>query len=201
MRANPYYVEFCTTLESCMDQWAQSWKGDSWRFQEIDFPTGKDILSGEGARLYGGRLNFRGSFHVVYGSADEMTALYESRVRAKRYGLKIRKPRILVAIELQLQRVLDLRIPSITRRLGVRMEELACENWENLQFRGIEALSQALGRAAFHTGFEAVVIPSFAYPGGTNLAWFPHNMKEGSSAVIHEGSKLPKVAEGKTIIC
>lgn len=192
MKANPRYAEFLATLQKCAEAWGTSWTGDSWRFQDIDFPTGQDILSGEGAHLHGGRLNFKGSFPVVYGGTDEVTALVESGARAHRYGLVVRKPRILVAIELRLQRALDLRIPDIQGALNISIKELQCENWENLQHHGIEALSQALGRAAFDAGFEAVLIPSFAHPGGANIAWFPKNALQGSMASIYQGSKLPK---------
>ena len=192
MKANPRYGEFLTTLQKCAEAWGQPWIGDSWRFQDIDFPTGKDILSGKGAQLRGGRLNFRGSFPVVYGSTDEVTALVESSAHSQRYGLVVRKPRILVAIELRLQRALDLRVPDIQGALNLSLKELQCENWGNLQYHGTEALSQALGRAVFDAGFEAILIPSFAHPAGTNIAWFPKNALRGSTASIHEGSKLPQ---------
>lgn len=198
MKANPRYSEFQSALKAHAGDWFGPWEGDSWRFQDIEFPTAKEILSGRGAELCGGRLNFRGSFPVVYGSIAEDTALKESEARAKRYGLVVRKPRILVAIELKLQRVLDLRRADVRRHLGITLKELQHEDWEKLQDRGTESLSQALGRAAFDLGAEAVMIPSFAHRGGVNVAWFPRNKVKGSGASIHEGSKLPKAGKKGT---
>ncbi len=197
MKPNPRYTEFHSVLKAHAGHWLSPWEGDCWRFQDIEFPTEKEILSGKGAQFFGGRLNFRGSFPVVYGSLTEDTALKESEARAKRYGLVVRKPRILVAVELKLQRVLDLRRADVLRHLGITLKELLHEDWEKLQDRGTEALSQALGRAAFDLGTEAVIVPSFARRIGVNVAWFPGNKIKGSRASIHEGSKLPKAGGSK----
>lgn len=194
MKANPRFAEFQSAFKIHAKDWLKPWAGDGWRFQDIEFPTSKEILSGEGAQLFGGRLNFKGTFPVVYGSISENTALKESEARANRYGLVVRKPRILVAIELKLQKVLDLREATVRKLLGITLKELQHEDWEKLQDKGTEALSQALGRAAFELGAEAILIPSFAHRGGVNVAWFPRNKVKGSSAAIHEGSKLPKAS-------
>jgi RES domain-containing protein len=197
MKANPRYSEFHSVLTAHAYDWLEPWEGDCWRFQDIEFPTANEILSGAGAQRFGGRLNFRGTFPVVYGSSTEDTALKESAARATRYGLVVRKPRILVAIELKLQRVLDLRRANVRRLLGIALKELQHEDWEKLQDHGTEALSQALGRAASVTGAEAVMIPSFAQRGGVNVAWFPANKLKGSACSIHEGSKLPKAGSSR----
>ena len=98
MKSNPRYAHFQRVIEAHRGDWLQPWAGDSWRFQDIDFPSGPEILNGEGARINGGRWNVRDSFAAVYGSISEQTALHESGAHAKRYGLVLRKPRILVAI-------------------------------------------------------------------------------------------------------
>ena len=191
MKANPRYDYFQSVLKDPNTRWSTPWEGDCWRYQDIDFPSEKEILSGEGAFLNGGRLNAIGSFHVVYGSTTDRTALDESAARAKRYGLTVRKPRILVCIELKMQNVLDLRQPPVRRALGVTIRELRAEDWETLQNNGIEALGQALGRAAFDSKAEGVMIPSFAHRGGLNVALFPKNRLAGSKVKIVEGGSLP----------
>jgi len=194
MKANPRYVHFYSVLSALDANWLTPWQGDCWRYQEIDFPSGKEILSGDGAFFNGGRLNVKGSFQVVYGSATEETALEESAARAKRYGLTVRKPRILVCIEIKLQKMLDLRQKPLLKALGVTLAELGSENWETLQNNGIESLGQSLGRAAFETEAEAVIIPSFAHDGGFNVAYFPKRRLHGSTVRIVEGKKLPVAA-------
>lgn len=191
MKANPRYAYFHSVLSAVDANWLVPWEGDCWRYQDVEFPSAKQILSGEGALRNGGRLNGIGAFRVVYGSAAEKTALDESAARAQRYGLTVRKPRILVCVEMKLQKVLDLRQVPLLEALGVTLAELGAEDWETLQNNGIESMGQSLGRAAFDTGAEAVVIPSFAHPEGINVAWFPQNRLRGSVVNIVEGEKLP----------
>lgn len=198
MKANPRYAHFRSVLDVPGANWLEPWEGDCWRYQDIDFPSAKQILSGEGAFRNGGRLNGIRSFRVVYGSATEKTALDESAARARRYGLTVRKPRILVCIEMKLQKVLDLRQAPLLGALGVTLAELGAEDWETLQNNGIESLGQALGRAAFDTRAEAIIIPSFAHGGGLNVAWFPQNRMRGSGIKIVEGEKLPLPTSQKT---
>lgn len=191
MKPNPRYAHFRSVLDAAESNWPVPWEGDCWRYQDIDFPSAKQILSGEGALRNGGRLNAKGGFRVVYGSAKDETALKESAARAQRYGLTVRKPRILVCIEMKLQKVLDLRQVPLLEALGVTLAELGAEDWETLQNNGIESLGQSLGRAAFDTKAEAVIIPSFAHHGGLNVAWFPENRLAGSEIEIVEGKTLP----------
>lgn len=192
MKKNPRHALFCKTLSKHGSDWPKPWEGYSSRFQGIEYPTQKQILGGEGAFLHGGRLNVRNSFPVVYGSTDEETALAESKAHAKRYGLTIRKPRILVTISFKLQWILDLRDSSIRRALGATLKQLGEEDWEKLQTSGIESLGQTLGRAVFDSGAEAIIIPSFASKRGVNIAFFPTNKIPKSVVTICDGEKLPK---------
>jgi len=192
MKANPRYKELKDLLEEHSDDWFLPWEGDFTRFQIIDYPSKEDILSGRGAFLRGSRLNFKKTFPVVYGSLSEETTLRESGAYAKRFGFTVRTPRILVVICLKLDRVLDLRDPTIRRKLNITLKELRSEVWEALQGKGFETLGQALGRSAMAAGAEGVIIPSFAHKGGANVAYFPENLQKGSSALIFEGDKLPK---------
>jgi RES domain-containing protein len=191
MKANPRYPHFNSVLQEAGADWLVPWEGDCWRYQDIDFPSAKQILSGEGAFRNGGRLNGIGAFRVVYGSAAEKTALDESAARARRYGLTVRKPRILVCIEMKIQKVLDLRHEPLLQALGLTLAELGAEDWETLQSNGTESMGQSLGRAAFDAGVEAILIPSFASAGEMNVAWFPANRARGSVVRIVEGEKLP----------
>jgi len=149
------------------------WEGDCWRFQAVDFPSADEILSGEGAYRNGGRWNGINSFRAFYGSTDDVTATRESAALAKYYGFPCREPRLLVCIHCKLTRLLDFTSGSIRRSLGITLKEIEAEDWRKLQATGIEALSQALGRAAREQGAEGLLTRSFANRGGVNIVVFP----------------------------
>jgi RES domain-containing protein len=67
---------------SLIDQ-ASPLEGEFFRSVELAYAHPDDVVSGEGARLYGGRF-VRPGFRAVYGSADEETAFRESAVRMNR---------------------------------------------------------------------------------------------------------------------
>jgi RES domain-containing protein len=59
-------------------EWFGAWNGTLFRFQTVDFPTPRNVLSGEGARLRGGRWNPPG-VATLYGSITDNTALEECK--------------------------------------------------------------------------------------------------------------------------
>ena len=198
MKKNPRYALFRKILTEHQADWLLPWSGFGSRFQDIDFPTESDILSGKGAFINGGRINVKGAFPVVYLSTDEETALKESKAHATRYGLTIRAPRILITVDLQLNRVLDITKPAIRRSLNLTLKELKEENWEKMQYAGIESLGQALGRAIQSIEAEALLIPSFACRGGVNIAYFPKRKAQKSTVKVCESLKLPKAPSHKS---
>jgi len=65
------------------------------------------------------------------------------------------------------------------------------EDWGNRNRNGSLSLTQILGKSLFEGGFEALLVPSFAFSGFKNLVIFPKNLRKGSTiAIVHE-SKLP----------
>ena len=108
-------------------EWFVPWRGTFFRFQTVDFPAPKEVLSGEGARHHGGRWNPPG-LAALYGSLTETTALEECKANDRYYGVTNRSPRLLVAIEAQLNRVLDLTSPATRRLLMVTLTELGAED-------------------------------------------------------------------------
>ena len=172
-------------------EWFGAWSGTLFRFQTVDFPTPKDVLSGDGARVRGGRWNAPG-LATLYGSTTDFTALEECKANDRYYGVETKSPRLLVAIEAQLTRMLDLTAPANRRAMGVTLTELGSEDWRKFQDAGKESFTQAIGRAVAAAGSSGLLSRSAAVPQGVNVVIFP-----GACAADHlevvEGAKLEKL--------
>lgn len=108
-------------------------------------------MSGDGARRFGGRWNPPDSFSVLYTGTSLATVDAEFERMLAWAGLARARQRDLATIELSLQRVLDLRDETTLRALGTSRSELAGADSE---------VPQAIGEAAQHLGYEAIVAPS-----------------------------------------
>jgi RES domain-containing protein len=168
------------------------WEGDGFRFQTIDFPKPDDILSGEGSFLHGGRWNARRALHAVYASTSDATALAECKAIDRYYGVVNRSPRLLVAIAVKVNRLLDLSSPRVRRKLRLTLDDLRSEDWRKLMSSGRESFTQCLGRAAVSVGIEGMLVPS-AEVRGINLVLFPRNFDVSSQAVLWERDKLERL--------
>lgn len=175
------------------------WKGVAYRVTTLDYPDPENILRGEGSYRFGGRWNAIGSLRAVYGSTQDTVAVAESRATADyaRVPYPSVTPRLLVAVELSLQKVLDLTSAPARRNLGVTLEELRREDWRKIQEQGDESLTQAIGRAAFANGAEGMLVPSAKVEGGVNVAYFPDNRRIESSVEIMESEKLKVLLPNK----
>jgi len=172
-------------------EWFKPWPGLLFRFQTVAYPLAKDILSGKGAAGRGGRWNPPG-YATVYGSTTDTTALEECKANDRYYGIVTKSPRLLVAIEAQLQRVLDLTHPGIRRALDLTLPELAAEDWRKLQAAGKESLTQVIGRAVAETGGSGLLARSAAVPRGVNVAIFTGGCP-GDHLQVVEGGKLDQL--------
>jgi len=190
LQPNPRFAEFQEIMAS-HPEWLTPWSGTFFRFQTIEFPSAKDVLSGEGAWVRGGRWNQPG-LAAVYGSTTDTTALEECKANDRYYGVETKSPRLLVAIDAQLIRVLDLSSASIRRTLGVTLKELATEDWRKLMQVGQESSSQALGRAAAAVGASGLLVRSAATAQGINVVAFPHTHRDDRMKVV-EGEKLARL--------
>src|SRR5438093_751664 len=85
--------------------------------------TAKDIVSGIGAFIAGGRWNPIGEMKAVYTSQEPETAMKESLEHFRYYGLPISKalPKVMVAVSLKVERLLDLTNPAISAGLPIPM--------------------------------------------------------------------------------
>jgi len=160
------------------------------RASEPTYATEGDLLTGEGSRQHGGRWNPRLSFATVYASFSDATALAEAKANHVYYHLNPADalPRTIVAIDVNLSKVLDLTDGAIRRTLGVSVTRMRNDDWRALNRRGDESLTQATGRAAYQSGLEGLIVP--ACDAGKNLVWFPGNLRGTSKATIRNVNKL-----------
>ncbi len=114
---------------------------------------GRQPLSGEGARIQGGRYNPPESFPTLYVGMSEGTVAAEFRRLAMRSGRSTADflPRQLYQIEVKLQFVLDLTDVEHLHALNVEAADLVSDDLTTCQ---------AIGDAAHYLGTEAVLAPS-----------------------------------------
>lgn len=190
LQFHPRFAEVRMEL-GAHNEWFTPWSGTLFRFQATDYPTPSDVLSGEGARRFGGRWNPPG-LATLYGSTTDMTALEECKANDRYYGVQTKGPRLLVAIEVELNRVLDLTKPEVRRGLGLTLTELTAEDWRKLLDAGRESLTQALGRAVAAVGASGLLARSAVVKRGVNGVVFPGASLADRLKVV-EGDKLERL--------
>lgn len=187
---HPRFVEL-RDLFRVNPEWFGGWTGTLFRFHTVDFPTPKDVLSGEGASWRGGRWNAPG-LATLYGSTTDTTALEECKANDRYYGVETKSPRLLVAIEARQSHTLDLTNPNLRRAMAVTLTELAAEDWRKLLAAGKESFTQAIGRAVAAVGGSGLLARSAAVHRGVNIIVFPGVCADDRLEVV-EGKKLEKL--------
>jgi RES domain-containing protein len=183
-------------LEKCLPR-LTNWQGELFRSAAPRYANKDDIITGAGSKLAGARWNAPGGFHAVYASLDVETAVAEALQHFRHYGLSVSQamPRVIVALEARLERVLDLRDGEVRRVLVISEKRMLSEPWREAQREGREALTQALGRLAYDVGIQALLVPSAAPKGGSNLIMFPANLDPPRSWLrVMNRDELPRKA-------
>jgi RES domain-containing protein len=128
----------------------------------------------------------------VYGSTDALVALAEQQANAQYANLPypFRETRLIVAIEIDVARVVDLTSAEVLETLGVAEEELRREDWRKVQEQGFESFTQALGRALFKAKAEGLIARSARVENGINIAYFPENKLPGSEVRLWQTQQL-----------
>ena len=131
-----------------------------------------------GSAEQGGRWNPPGSHPTVYLSLSTDTAYLEWKSWWRRFGMRPEAalPRVFAAVEVEVLEVLDLSDGDIRQRLRVSADRMISEDWESANDSGAEALTQAIGRAAYAQKFEGLVVPSARSRDGHNLVLFVDNL-------------------------
>ena len=115
--------------------------------------VGRDPLSGEGARLVGGRWNPPGSFAALYLGADVATVVREFERLARKQGRAVDEflPRDMFTYELRLQHLIDLRVGEHAAAVGLTPADFADDDLSRCQL---------VGEAVHAAGFEGLIAPS-----------------------------------------
>ena len=136
-------------------------------------------LSGEGARIHGGRFNPPDSFPVLYLCTTRPCAVAELRYRGERLviGVEGLLPRVLYRYDISLDRVLDLTSDETLDHLGVTTAQIIGTD---------VAIPRQIGESAQATGSQAIRAPSVT---GVDqvLAVFPE--------LLGSGRLLPELLE------
>jgi RES domain-containing protein len=189
LKPNPAFEQFSRRTKETL---FRPWKGTIYRVTTLRYAGARTILYGEGSYRNGGRWNAIGSFRAVYGSTEDKVALAESKVTAEYANLPypFREPRLVVALDVELSRVIDLTVDATLEALSVTDEELRREDWRKVQEQGFESFTQALGRAVFTAKGEGLVAHSARVENGTNVAYFPENKARGGKVRLWEAQQL-----------
>jgi len=188
VKPNPAFAELSRLIK---DSLFQPFKGTIYRVTTLKYRDPRTILFGEGSFRNGGRWNAIESFRAVYGSTEDVVAVAESRANAEYANLPypFRETRLVVAVDVDLARVIDLTSAATLSALGIKENEL-WEDWRKIQEQGVESFTQALGRAIFAAKGEGLLALSARVAKGTNIAYFPENKEKGSKVRLWRAQEL-----------
>ena len=166
-----------------------TWQGVTYRFSTLQFADRENFTKGEGAKRNGGRFTPIGGPRTVYLSLDRATATAELDSWYDFYGVPATafQPRLLAAVSVFVDRLLDLSSPKLLDGIGLSQDHLS-EEWRFQNDTGKIASTQVFGQIAFEVGFEGLLVPSVRRPEGFNLALFPENFVDGSHSVMLDGA-------------
>jgi RES domain-containing protein len=166
---------------------AIAWRGEGFRFTDATYANLRDLATGEGSLKAGGRWNPKGAFPTLYLSLTPETALAEVLAHQRIQGIPdvMATPMTLAGFRVDVQGLLDLTDTAIRRLLRVTLPQLK-QPWWPIQHAGREALTQAIGRLAYETGFRGLLVPSAPDRAGRNLALFPDRLVRGELEIVHE---------------
>jgi RES domain-containing protein len=192
MDSHPEYLDFLAALRRASNT-SISFRGILYRACDPTYANTRDLLTGLGSRLHGGRWNGPGTFATIYLSQSVEGAIAETLGLAPLYGLNPagRLPLTLVAIDARLSRVLDFTDATTRRILGMTLTAMNACDWRSENAAGREALTQALGRAAFELGAHGIIVPSAVRRTIKNLNLFPTNLGRAGRLSIRRSDRLP----------
>jgi len=130
-------------------------------------------ISGDGARVHGGRWNPPGSFPTLYLALDRPTMLAELKRTARRFGIPPEGllPRAVYRCDIALHSCLDLREESSLKSASLSLNAIRSDNRRRCQ---------EVAMAAHYLGLEGLLAPS-ATGAGFTIAIFTDRLGPDSS--------------------
>lgn len=155
-------------------------------------------FTGLGSAFAGGRWNVKGLMPAVYASTEPATLNAEVHYKGLRYGWTPQDfhGQLMVGMRWRLQAVVDLTAPATLHTLHVTRREILDADWEAEQAEGLEAVPQAIARAAFENLAEGLVVPSARRPGGVNIVYYPSHRRDGTLIQTLNPARLPPDMHG-----
>jgi RES domain-containing protein len=192
MTQHPDYKRFRDALQRIFPL-AIPFRGTLYRACDPTYANTRDLVTGEGSQKHGGRWNPPRSFATVYLAQSVEGAIAETLGLPSHYGFDPagRLPLTLVALDTALVQVVDFADARVRKSIGVTLAEMNACDWRNDNAGGREAVTQALGRAAFELGTEGIIVPSAVKRTFRNFNVFPRNLGGKSSLTIRRSEKLP----------
>jgi RES domain-containing protein len=164
--------------------------GTAYRSSTPEYAKENDLVTGEGAKLRGGRWNPIG-IAMIYASLTPEIAMAETLAHNRYFGIPIEDamPRTFVAIEARFNAVIDFRLGSVRQRLQISLDRILSVDWRKEVRAGRQPITQLIGKAAFEVGVEAMIVPSAA-TAGHNLVAFPGSLRPGSEIRVLNANQL-----------
>lgn len=146
----------------------------------------------QGSADRGGRYTPKGGPAGLYLADHPPTAFAE--IRHLGFSLDLREPVTLVYVRVHVSALLDLRLPAIRRRLGVRRDDLTGE-WAEEQVAYLNGggapmpLTQAIAAAAhLAQDIRGILYPSARLRGATCVVIFPDRLGRGDVVESHDST-------------
>ncbi|MDD9986352.1 MAG: RES domain-containing protein [Spirochaetaceae bacterium] len=159
-------------------------------FRAHDPRWGWSPVSGEGARIHGGRFNRQG-LAALYTSVTPVTAMREAGL----CGLRP-QPILLCAYEVDAEPVLDARDPAERAAAGATALDLSCPDWEQRMLEGRVPASQKLADRLIAAGYVGMLAPSFAAGSGADdlnlVLWRWADRRPSRVALIDDEGRLTR---------
>jgi RES domain-containing protein len=142
-------------------------------------------LSGEGAARFGGRWNPVGA-PTIYAALELSTAWAEYN-----QGF-VQHPALIAQLQLRDARLADLTQADVLQTLGITADIHQCQ-WRAMLDDGETPPTYVLREALLADRIDGVVYPSFMSPGGTCVALWRWNDKDGPRLrIVDPDHRLPR---------
>jgi RES domain-containing protein len=164
------------------------WRGTCYRAHAPKYAF--DPLSGEGARIAGGRFNPVGMAALYLAASIETMLLEQGR------GFSMLLPPLTIcAYLIDIENIVDLRTPELCTEAGFLFDSLACP-WRQDRHEGRTPASWLVAKDLLAKGANGILVPSFANgarPDMTNLVLWHWDADNPHQIKIHDPhSALPK---------